>query len=76
MEEKIFDIEYPEEAVTFLMMGSHFLGDVNIYLEDKDTYTRRLRAVVFVAQRVLGVDELTMEHITGKYMDRFIKLLR
>lgn len=73
--EKIFDIEYPEEVVSFLMMGSHFLGDVNIYLEDRETYIRRLRAVEFVAQRVLGIDKLTMERITGKYMDRFIKLL-
>lgn len=75
VEEKIFDIEYPEEVVSFLMMGSHFLGDVNIYLGDKETYIRRLRAVEFVAQRVLGIDKLTMERITGKYMDSFIKLL-
>lgn len=75
IEEKIFDIEYPEEVVTFLMMGSHFLGDLNIYLEDRDIYIERLQAVVFIAQRVLGIDKSVMERIIGKYMDRFINLV-
>jgi AcrR family transcriptional regulator len=73
--EGVFDIEYPEEVVTFLMMGSHFLGDVNIYLEERETYFRRLQAVEFVAQRVLGVDSATMKYVTNKYMTKFIKLL-
>ncbi len=75
IEEKIFDIEYPEEVVTFLMMGSHFLGDLNIYLEGRDIYIERLQAVVFIAQRVLGIDKSVMERIIGKYMDRFINLV-
>ncbi len=75
IEEKIFDIEYPEEVVTFLMMGSHFLGDLNIYLEGRDIYIERLQAVVFIAQRVLGINKSAMERIIGKYMDRFINLV-
>lgn len=75
IEEKLFDLEYPEEAVTFLMMGSHFLGDVNIYLEDRKAYLRRLQAVQFVVQRVLGVDSTTMDHFTEKFMNKFMKLL-
>lgn len=75
VEEGLFDMEYPEEVITFLMMGSHFLGDVNIYLEDRGTYIRRMQAVLFVARRVLGIDSETMTNFADKYIDKFIKLL-
>lgn len=75
IDEKLFNVKYPEEVVTFLMMGSHFLGDLNIYLEDRGLYIKRLQAVVFVVQRVLGVDGVTMEYFMGKFMEKFIKLL-
>lgn len=75
VEEGLFDMEYPEEVVTFLMMGSHFLGDVNIYLEERETYIRRMQAVLFVAQRVLGIDSGTMTNFADKYIDKIIKLL-
>jgi AcrR family transcriptional regulator len=75
VKEKLFDIEYPEEVVTFLMMGSHFLGDVNIYLVDRETYFRRLQAVLFVVRRVLGVDNTIMGYFIDKFMAKFIKLL-
>lgn len=75
VEEGLFDMEYPEEVVTFLMMGSHFMGDVNIYLENRETYIRRMQAVLFVVQRVLGIDSETMTNFTDKYIDKFIKLL-
>ncbi|MGE5678557.1 MAG: TetR/AcrR family transcriptional regulator [Pseudomonadota bacterium] len=75
IEEKLFNVDFPEEVVTFLMMGSHFLGDLNIYLEDRELYLKRLQAVAFVVQRVLGVDSVTMDYFMGKFMDKFIKLL-
>lgn len=75
VDEKLFNLEYPEEVVTFLMMGSHFLGDVNIYLEEKETYIRRLQAVEFVVQRVLGADSVTFKHIADNLILKFIKLL-
>ncbi len=75
VEEKLFDIQYPEDVITFLMMGSHFLGDVNIYLEDREIYFRRLQAVTFVVQRVLGIDSVTIEYFMGRFMTEFMKLL-
>lgn len=75
VEEKLFDIQYPEDVITFLMMGSHFLSDVNIYLEKREIYFRRLQAVMFVVQRVLGIDSVRMEHFTGRFMTEFMKVL-
>lgn len=75
MEEGVFNIEQPEEVVTFLMMGSHFLGDLNTYLEGREAYLRRLQAVIFVVQRVLGVDSATVAYFTDRYLAKLIKLL-
>jgi hypothetical protein len=74
MEEKLFDIEYPEEIVTFLMMGSHFLGDVEIYMEGGEKFLRRLQAVEFVVQRVLGIDSEVIKSFSDKFMVRPKKL--
>jgi AcrR family transcriptional regulator len=74
-DEKLFHLEYPEEVVTYLMIGSHFLGDVNIYLEDKEAYTRRLKAVIFVVRRVLGTDSADLLHIVDKFIANFMRLL-
>lgn len=75
IKEKLFCMEYPDEVVTFLMMGSHFLGDMDIYLGDKETYLKRLQAVTFVVRRVLGVESTIMDCFTEKYIAKLIKLL-
>ncbi|MEA4963083.1 TetR/AcrR family transcriptional regulator [Lutispora sp.] len=75
IQEKLFDLEYPDEVVEFLMTGSHYLGDINIYLEDKEEYLKRVRGVQFVIQRVLGVDSNTMECLTSKFISKLERLL-
>ncbi|MCQ1529033.1 TetR/AcrR family transcriptional regulator [Lutispora saccharofermentans] len=75
IQEKLFDLEYPDEVVEFLMTGSHYLGDVNIYLEDKEEYLKRVRGVQFVIQRVLGVDSNIMECLTSKFISKLTSLL-
>lgn len=73
--EKLFDLEYPEEVVEFLMTGSHYLGDVNIYEEDKEAYLKRIKGFQFVIQRVLGVDSNYIEYLCGLFIPRLMKLL-
>lgn len=75
MEENLFDLEYPEEVVEFLMTGSHYLGDVNIYEEDREKYLKRVKGVQFVIKRVLGIDSTIMEHLCSKFMIRLMELL-
>ena len=75
MKEKLFHLEYPEEVVEFLMMGSHYLGDVNIYEEDREEYLKRIEGVKFVIQRVLGVDGIYIDYLSSLFIPRLIKLL-
>lgn len=74
IKEKLFSVDYPEEVVGFIMAGSHYIGDVNVFFEERESYFRKVRAVEFFIERVLGVDKETMEYFGKKCFDRLNKL--
>ncbi|MGE5632862.1 MAG: hypothetical protein ACM3TR_17480 [Caulobacteraceae bacterium] len=50
------------------------MGDVNIFLDNKEMYIQRVRAVAFVVGRVFGIDKTVVDYFNNKYIDRINKM--
>lgn len=68
--EGIFNTDYAEETAEFIMAGAHWIGELDEYLDGKESYLKKLMATEYIVKKLLGISDRAMNEIKSYIADK------